>query len=366
MNQPVIDLSQLLVSGAEDQVSTRVFVQLLMQGAIVIANEQLSTGEIPSYRRAANGSFEYCRSPLVSAFVHDALGLFDRLASGVDWQVLDMMSPYLAQWFPGFITVLRKRIRGFIAWQEEVDGTWRFFGRGSGIDPDACTSACAATALLEQPIIASPKKQQKHLDALLRFRSSEGIYFSYINKDHLGYGWMDEKGGPVIGYDRIVNAAVLRYLGLVGGDIHDLITYLEYQVNEKDFQIGSRNCPNPLCFFYVLARTWCQAQLPGLRKIATVITPHILALQRESGDFGGPLSTAMALSALLDLEYTDVKNDPNTEIKEALEKAKLFLLRTVRPWGGWEYEDFIVNGYGAPAWSTALSLVVLARCILWD
>jgi hypothetical protein len=325
-----------------------------MQGTAVIGYEQLATGEIPCFRRTAGGGLDYCQNIFVSTFVHDVLGCFDPRSPLVYPQALDMIPAPSKRWFFSMVSGIRRRIRAFIAWQERMDGTWRFFGHGSGIDPDSCTTACAAAVLLERPVIGPTGKGcQRYLDALKRFRSSEGIYFTFINKDNLGYGWMDKAGYPVVGYDLIVNTLILRYLAMVGGDIDTLTEYVGNGVNSKDFKKKSRIFLNPLCFYYILARTWSQVQLPGLKNLASIITPQILGLQNEAGDFGGPLSTAMALSALLDFEYTE---------DEAFEEARLSLLRMRQSWGGWEYEDFIINGYGASAWSTALSLMVLARC----
>ena len=356
MNHPASNTqpSNSFSTRSETRPSDRLLVELLMQGAAVIGYEQLPTGEIPCLRRTAGGAMDYCQSPFVSTFVHDVLGYFDSQCPWIDSQILDKIPAPSKRWFFSMVSGIRRRIRAFIAWQESMDGTWRFFGRGSGIDPDSSTTACAAAVLLERPVVGPTGKGcQRYLDALKRFRSSEGIYFTFINKDNLGYGWMDKAGYPVVGYDPIVNALILRYLAMVGGDIDTLVEYVENGVNSKDFQKKSRIFLNPLCFYYILARTWSRVQLPGLKNLASIFTPQILGLQNEGGDFGGPLSTAMALSALLDFECTG---------DEAFEEARLSLLRMRRSWGGWEYEDFIINGYGASAWSTALSLVVLARC----
>ena len=46
--------------------------------------EQLATGEVPNYRIFENGTCEYYFSPLVSAYVSDALAIFDPLSRWFD------------------------------------------------------------------------------------------------------------------------------------------------------------------------------------------------------------------------------------------------------------------------------------------
>jgi hypothetical protein len=46
---------------------------------------------------------------------------------------------------------------------------------------------------------------------------------------------------------------------------------------------------------------------------------------------------------------------------EELEAARLAVLRGRGANDAWGYEDFVVHGFGAPAWSTALSIAFLVR-----
>ena len=55
--------------GAPSQLAT-----VLIGGIKAILREQLPTGEMPTYFRIGGGALEYRRTPLLSSFVHDALG----------------------------------------------------------------------------------------------------------------------------------------------------------------------------------------------------------------------------------------------------------------------------------------------------
>src|SRR5258705_3506329 len=101
-----------------------------------LAGDQLANGEIPNYRQLLNGSWEYCFSPLMSAYVHDALGCFDPLSLWFDSMALDQVDAARRPILSRTVTKIRSRIRRFLAWQESVRGAWSIFGSGSGLSPD--------------------------------------------------------------------------------------------------------------------------------------------------------------------------------------------------------------------------------------
>ncbi len=323
----------------------------LLRGLHIIRREQLYTGEMPTYLRTGTSSLEYRFSPLISTFVHDALGDFDPQSPLFQVQTLDLVPARHRPWFVRTVARIRRRIRAFVAWQEEANGLWRFFGQGSGLAPDAGTTACAAKTLLEGARVGSRDRPARHVHALKRFRSPQGPYFTWMDDGRGGYSWTDAQGRPVVGFDRVVNVQVYRFLVLAGEDVSDLAAYLWHEAASGDAQGGSPYYANPLSFFYILARTWRQVQLPGRAELAHLLVPRIAGLQSETGGFGGPLSTALALSALLDLEYRG----------PVLERARRALLDSALPWGGWQYENF-VGGHGSPTWTTTLAMLSLARC----
>jgi len=322
----------------------------LMRGLAAIRRHQLPSGEIPTYQYDREDHYEYRRSPFISTFVHDALGYLDPSCPWFDPHGLEAIPASCRRAFVQALAATRRRIRAFIAWQEEPSGMWRFFGRSSGMDPDSDDTSCAATVLLECASSRSSDRCQRRFDALARFRSPAGPYFTWIGPDGRAYNGTDEGQQP-FGFDRIVNANVLRYLALVGGDVRNVSAYLLNELERHDFQTGSPYYPNPLCFFYMVARAWRQAALPGRDRIASLLVPHVLGLQRADGAFGGPLATALAAATLCDLEYRG----------PALGAAMAFLLDPRARKLASEHEAFFVHGFGSPAWTVALSMMVLAR-----
>lgn len=83
-----------------------------------------------------------------SAWMHALLGELD-LSERAPAGLLDLLPPLARQRFATGVATLRRRLRAYLAWHEEADGTWRTAGRGSGGPADLVTSAAASLALLE-------------------------------------------------------------------------------------------------------------------------------------------------------------------------------------------------------------------------
>lgn len=250
---------------------------------------------------------------------------------------------------------MRSRIRGYLTWQQESSGYWRFFGRGSGIDPDVNTTIYAFLALQEGYQGRHLGRRSRELDTVQAFRAAHGKYYTFYRLGYGGYGWMDPDGRPMQGFDRVVNADVLRYLCFAGltEDTYTeiLVKYMWEELTSTREEEGTSLYPNPLSFYYSLSRTWRETGLSGLTVLADELMPHLLRLQGNDGDFHGPLSTALGGLAMIHLGYSGPE----------LQTTRQAVLRGLQSNGGWGYEDFIIDGFGSPALTTALSMAFLAR-----
>lgn len=320
-----------------------------------ISHGQHPNGEIVAYRRDADGNYIYCRTPFTSAHVHEALSCFDPTSPGWLEGALRQLPEQAADWFAKTVQSLRQRIRSFLIWQQEPSSTWRFFGRGSGIDPDVNTTVRAAMALQESYACRSISRWEQQQKAVWSFQSREGPFYTFAKPGRGGYGWLDEGGFPVAGFDRVVNAEVLRYLCRLSLQSTPragaTVEWLMGEIESGDLSAGTPLYPNPLSFMYALGRAHAESGLPMAGRFIERLISALLALQGSTGDFGGPLSTAMGASALLDLGHRGAE----------LERARLAVLRYLSPGGGWTYEDLVVHGFGSPAATTAASLEFLAR-----
>jgi hypothetical protein len=343
------DHSTLGRDQARESVGRRIVLSLRL-----VQRFQRPDGEILSYRQDARGNHVYCRTPLPSTFVHDALGCFDPTSAGWSQEFLGIIPARARAGFVRTIVNVRRQIRAFLIWQQEPAGWWRFFGRGSGIDPDVNTTACASFALLESYGARSVARWERQAAVVSSFRSPTGPFHTFQRPSDDGYGWLDDAGRPVAGFDPVVNTAVLDCLCAMNGPqdpaVRWLIDHLMGEVLAGDPR-GTPLYPNPLVFLYAVSRAWARHGLPGRESLAEAVLPALLRTQAEAGDFGGPLSTALGASALLDLRYTG----------ERRTLARRAVLRGLHPNGGWPHEDFIVQGFGSRALTTAVSMAFLAR-----
>jgi hypothetical protein len=300
---------------------------VLLRSLQSILREQLPTGEIPTYFRASGAGLEYRRSPLVSTFVHDALAGFDLNSPWVETGLLDALPAAFRGKFVRGVAGLRSRIRNFLCWEEDSSARWRFNGRGGG-DFDSDTTACCAAAVLQAPRRKPHATSQRQVEALVR----DGV----LRREAL---------------DPIARVNILRFLTLMGEPAGGLLEDLVSDLRGNNFHPETDRYSHPLSFAFCVARAWAHTDLPCVREVQQMLINRILALAGEMPRVGGPLGTALALNALLDLGYT------GSEIVACGQ----YLLSTALPRGGWIYAPFLARGGGSPACTTAFAMAALAR-----
>jgi hypothetical protein len=326
----------------------------LARAAATLESGQLVTGEVATYRRIPGAGKLYAPSPFMSSLVHDALGCIDPRSPHVRRGALAGLTPAERRKVEWTVTTVRARIRRFLTWQEEADGTWCFYGRGSALGPDAASTASAALAVSRR---ARPGGRPRdpwsvHARALARFRAASGSYFTFVSDDGVGYGWIAADGRRLVGFDRVVNAHIMRYLAAAGVEDEALAAYLRAEIAQGDLESGSPEHPDPVSFAHATARAWAESPRTDAGVVQARLVPWLLSRQDERGGFGGPLSTALAALALIDLGYTG----------EALDRAAAHLLATGSPAGEWEYQAYLAGGHGSASFTSALAISALACC----
>jgi hypothetical protein len=295
-----------------------------------ILREQLPSGEIATYFRFGKGALEYRRAPLLSSFVHDALGSFDLKSRWVDTDFFDALPAGMEGRFVRAAALVRNRIRSFLLWEEGSEGGWWFNGRGSGLAPDVETTACAATAVLQAPRRKPSPRWQAHASTVLPHGDA-----------HNGNG------------DLIARVNILRFLALIGEPVEQLASSVLDALRERDAASTNGRYVQPLVVPFCVARAWTHAALPRRAEVTDLLVPGILRHGQENANFGGVLGTALALNALLDLEYSG---------PEIISGGQYLLETTLPPpRGGWAYAAFLENGGGSPAFTSALAMSALAR-----
>jgi hypothetical protein len=358
MNQRTIITDEPLIHPertSDPDLGMEVLGRKLLGGLAAVQVDQMATGEIASYQRNTRDELEYRRSPFISAFVYDALSIFDPWSTWLQPSILHIIPARYKRWFMLQVAKIRHRIREFIQWQEDPGGAWRLLGRGSGIDPDSGTTASAAAVFLEKRGRSSWLNWQRHYRALLRFQSAGELFYSFIDPKGKGYGWLDEAGNYVSGFDRVINTEVLRYLALCGMSsqkvIDTLIDFIWSEIKDGDLEAGTRLFPNPYFFFYSVTRTWRQAHLPRMKELSSMLIPRISGMQTGRGNLGSSLNTALAAAALLDLNYEGSE----------LTGAWSTILKSDESQKDWREGSTWFLGFESLAGTVALSMAVLAR-----
>jgi len=224
---------------------------------------------------------------------------------------------------------LRRRALRFLAWPQSSDLRWRFHGLGSGLAPDADLTAMAGTALVEVRGRDRAHDWSQQTASIRSFRREDGLY-----------------GDAESHVERLIASAnVLRYYALTGEMVEQLEYLLDHQLKQ-----GIRG-NNRIAFLWTLARACRQGHLALLTASGNRIVAELLDYQESNGSFGGPLSTALAMHALLDFEY---------EGPELL-TGRDALLNWLDPIYGRRYEGFGHNGCGSSAWTTISIVTALAK-----
>jgi len=311
-----------------------------LRGALLsIEGDQLDTGEIPNYRKLENGTWEYHFSPLVSAYVADALAIFDPLSRQFD--------PFLVEQAGGRWRVevshsaarIRRRIRRFLAWQQSADGTWRFLGRGSSLPPDRDTTACCALVLLDRIGVNSEAAAKRLEPALRRLRESAGLS-SRSHSCDAAPEW-DEV------LDWIASINVLRFAILACGDAEPLAQELARRYAEPGLA-------PVVSVLYVLGAARRQCGLPGFEPVRSSVVDALIQSQTPEGTFGGALATAMGLTALLDFGYAGPE----------IESAAGWLQSYMDSSSAGLTEAFCGPLCGSPAFARAVAIGALSRASL--
>ncbi len=193
-----------------------------------------------------------------------------------------------------------------------------------------------------------------------------GRFFTFVDAAGRGWSTIARDGRRGAGFDRVVNAHVLRFLALAGepGEPGDLITELAGWLAEEaargDLAAGSPDHPDPMVFVHAVSRAFAPTGLPGRAEVAAALVPRVLALERPGGGFGGPFATALALTALLDLA-AGAEGDLLAPLAERLGALGATLLEHRPPAGGWAAEGYVRQGGGSPGLTSAFAVAALAR-----
>ncbi|QLE45947.1 tetratricopeptide repeat protein (plasmid) [Nostoc sp. C052] len=260
----------------------------------------------------------------------------------------------------------------FLSKEMQPGGVWKYWSSKNEkykmIPPDL-DDTCCASHILKKNNISIPKNQ--------------GIIFENRNKQGLFYTWMLPRSirsivlnsitfGKGLSFSRefwnltnrndiccVVNANVILYLG----EIKQTKKTIEHLIDLVR-QNGEENYPsfykNKLCFYYMISRAYFNSVL-SLGEVKELVIDKVLNLQSSDGSFGDELSTALAISTLLNFSA------PTSSLGKGIES----LLKSQQQNGSWQRiamygGQLDRESFGSAALTTGFCVEALARYRLLD
>lgn len=331
---------------------SRLHIEAGLERAVdFLYRRQLPYGEFRTYASNDKELKKNCRfdsSPFVTAWVVDCLG----------------------HWQSARAKAMTKRARAFLRAEMEGPGIWRYWSSRNKshefLPPDVDDTCCISYVLQKN------KFKLANRELILANRNSEGLFYTWVipredSPKHVvktleplinpGASALWSIAGISDNIDLAVNANVLLYLG-ESAETRATITYLIDTVYGKLPERGVRFYPDELALYYFLARAYCNG-VSAFQEIQSEITNHVLATQKRDGSFGNELTTALAISTLLNF------GQQPRELVRGVEN----LLRLQGRNGAWQRICAFLGPapyYGSAELTTALCVQALAHYYLLD
>lgn len=254
---------------------------------------------------------------------------------------------------------MRNKAIRFLLDEMEMPGVWSYWASRSGkrIPPDVDDTSLVSFVL--QAHIGSPARHNEPVLAALRQLCQANQRELLANRDEQGRfrTWLNSPERNDV--DSVVNANAVLYLGSTP-EVRPVCDFLAATLLEG-LEVGSYwYYLNHWALYYAVSRAFHHgASL--LSRTKPVIRQKVLAAQRPDGSFGSPLSTALAVCALLNVESGD-----SASVWAAVDH----LLLQQQEEGAWAMLPFycgppppqpVSRWFGSEELTTAVCLEALAR-----
>jgi hypothetical protein len=259
----------------------------------------------------------------------------------------------------------------FLETEMEGPGLWRYWTsrseRHNLLPPDLDDTCCISFVLRRH---RRPMPSNRAI--LLANRNNEGVFHTWLLPTSTTFAQSsDSVDGAVLGYavdpeslllvslsgtaddiDCVANANALLYLG----EDQDTMAVVDYLI---DIVLNGReDCcsafyPDPLSFYYMLSRAYCNGAV-SLESVRVPVTDRVVRTRDVDGSFGSELLTALAVCTLLNF------NRPTPAIPEVVEH----ILNTQKEDGSWPRTPMFLGPapyYGSEELTTAFCIEALAK-----
>lgn len=276
------------------------------------------------------------------------------------------------------VNTILENIAAFLRGQMRVGGTWNFFTRThplGDISPNDVDDTAVVARFLKEMDHPFPEHMTRNI--LLANRTSDGLFYTWFtfrfkwntNKHYL-YLSAQDFIHPLrsiafwrkfvcehYDVDAVINASALYYFGKIP-ETEPVISYLIDIIENETQKTCDKWYCNPFSVYYYFSRIYASG-VTDLKKIKAPIINRIIAKQKKDGCIGNSLlDTALALSSLFNLDFSD---------ESFLRKSVDYLLSKQNKNGSWNRRIHFYAGpdkdlgYGSEELSTGFCLESLAR-----
>ena len=318
--------------------------QAITQGVAYLQDEQLPSGEFPSYWAVQEGEWTVDSTPFTTGNIVYSLQF-----------VQDERVPGMAQ-----------KAVAFLLGEMEGPGLWRYWSthnaRHDKIIPDLDDTSVVGLALLVHGV-SFPHDP----NFLLRYRTPEKVFVTWLlpagntrlpantEGDQLRKG-LHEDYYPDNTPDGVVNAHLLAYFARQGRRLPEVCQFLIGLVEARaDPATHSIYYPSRYAFTNAVSKAYGE----GASCLTEVVDPLIAWVvegQQADGSWGGAVETALALNTLFNLGYEG----------DALNAGVTALLAQQRGDGSWSREKYYGStknpvAFGSQTLTTGFALEALAK-----
>ena len=187
---------------------------------------------------------------------------------------------------------LRDATWNYIAATMEHPGFWRYYRH---LPPDLDSTSLCALVVGSHPWIALGR----NITRMLANRDADGRFMTWV----LEQDEPDVAPSFRIEADPVVNANVIAYLG-DRAETNAAQQWLHSLIADDRIEGTSKWYPSTVAIYYAISRTVVRTS-PSLDQLRPLLAERILGLAGEDGEFGNPLETAQAMSALYNVGSLD-------------------------------------------------------------
>ncbi len=262
------------------------------------------------------------------------------------------------------VQAMKTKTVNFLMENKESHGVWKVRGKSEpAYPPDTDTTAIVFSTLIESGVNISDET----LDYMLGFRTSEGVFYTWINSEEWLQYFKDlDPSSPFYEFyirvknndiEPTVNADVLYAYSLRNRPQSGVIRYLNGIAENKTFINGTLYYPSQYVFTYLVTKAYSEGNVEELEPSIANIKDSIISTQKPDGSWGNDLNTALATVSLLNTDYEG----------KPLDKAIEHILDSQSKNGNWSSYAFYNTGttpplyYGSQELTTSFNLEALIK-----